>query len=141
MKKIITTQIEIWRKDRNSWSVEIRIQNMAFTHMRRCSTLLLREIQIETIICYFSLSKTETADVADEGVGKQGLLHTIGSNADRHNPCRGQSWYYLSTKNANPTYRNFSKRHTHVHKKVVKYFTYGRVIFNSLVCSQLLDIM
>lgn len=30
------------------------IQNMAFTHMKRCSTLLLGEIQIETIIQYFS---------------------------------------------------------------------------------------
>lgn len=35
-------------KDIRSKFMEI-IQNMAFTHMKRCSTLLLGEIQIETI--------------------------------------------------------------------------------------------
>lgn len=58
---------------------------MTFKHVKRCSTLLPREIQIKTRTQYFSrqMSKNKTADSVDTGTGTQKLLYTVGGNENR----------------------------------------------------------
>ena len=65
--------------------MEIIIQYMTFKHVKRCSTLLPREIQIKTRTQYFSrqMSKNKTADSVDTGTGTQKLLYTVGGNENR----------------------------------------------------------
>lgn len=67
----------------------------------------------DTIFFPCQMSKNKTADRVDKGTGTRELLYTVAGNPNWCNSFKDQFWYYLPNKNANSTYRNFSKRETH----------------------------
>ena len=78
--------------------------------VKQCSTTVIRKMQIETIIRYYSLSTTRatlknwTISGADEDMEKPKPSNTVGENVKCYSYSRKQFWQFLKMLNIDLLY-------------------------------------